>query len=56
MSEVQVRPIGVVRSELVDLDDAPRQGDEGAPDAWLVFQPDLVPGFAGLRRAPSCWC
>ena len=28
-------PIGIVRSELTGLDAAPRQGDEGAPEAWL---------------------
>jgi tRNA-Thr(GGU) m(6)t(6)A37 methyltransferase TsaA len=36
-----VRPIGVVESALVDLADAPRQGDEGAPEAWLVIDPAL---------------
>jgi tRNA (Thr-GGU) A37 N-methylase len=33
--EFELRPIGVVRSELSERDDAPKQGDEGAPDAWL---------------------
>ncbi|HEU4530926.1 MAG TPA: tRNA (N6-threonylcarbamoyladenosine(37)-N6)-methyltransferase TrmO [Steroidobacteraceae bacterium] len=37
-----IEPIGRVRSELVDLDAAPLQGDEGAPAAWL----DLLPRFA----------
>ena len=32
----ELRPIGVLCSELVDLAEAPRQGDEGAPDAWAV--------------------
>jgi tRNA-Thr(GGU) m(6)t(6)A37 methyltransferase TsaA len=32
-----VVPIGRVSSPLVDPADAPRQGDEGAPDAWLEF-------------------
>jgi tRNA-Thr(GGU) m(6)t(6)A37 methyltransferase TsaA len=34
-SRVMLRPIGVLRSKLVRKGDAPRQGDEGAPDAWL---------------------
>ena len=34
---LELRPIGRVESPLVDRDSAPRQGDEGAPDAWLVF-------------------
>lgn len=31
----QLRPIGLIRSSLKDRKDAPRQGSEGAPDAWL---------------------
>src|SRR5258708_2777836 len=30
------RPIGLVESPLVDRESAPRQGDEGAPDAWIA--------------------
>lgn len=33
-SRYEVQPIGFVRSELTRLEDAPMQGDEGAPDAW----------------------
>jgi tRNA-Thr(GGU) m(6)t(6)A37 methyltransferase TsaA len=32
-----VHPIGYVESPLLDRKDAPRQGDEGAPHAWLVL-------------------
>jgi len=28
---------------------APRQGDEGAPDAWLVFEPSVSDGLRDLR-------
>ena len=38
----EVRPIGYVESTLVDPRNAPMQGTEGAPDAWLVFNPDVV--------------
>ena len=31
------------------LDDAPRQGDEGAPDAWLALDPTIVDGVDGLE-------
>ena len=34
---IQLEPIGRVESELKDLASAPRQADEGAPEAWLVF-------------------
>lgn len=44
-----VEPIGVVRSELTQLDDAPMQGDEGAPEAWLVLAPQAAPGLMGIQ-------
>jgi tRNA-Thr(GGU) m(6)t(6)A37 methyltransferase TsaA len=42
-------PIGTIRSTLHALDEAPRQGDEGAPDAWLDVDPGLAPALEGLR-------
>jgi len=42
-------PIGRVESPLVELSDAPRQGDEGAPDAVLVFEPTVAAGLRDLR-------
>lgn len=44
-----LRPIGRVESSLLDRDDAPLQGDEGAPDAWLVFEPEVAEGLADVR-------
>ena len=41
--------IGTIRSALTSLDDAPRQGDEGAPDAWLEVDAGFAPALAGLR-------
>lgn len=45
----EVKPIGWVESPLKDLDSAPRQPDEGAPEAWLVFEPDMLDGLRSLR-------
>jgi tRNA-Thr(GGU) m(6)t(6)A37 methyltransferase TsaA len=45
---VELQPIGRVESTLTDRASAPRQGDEGAPDAWLVFEPDVLPGLASI--------
>lgn len=42
-------PIGSVESSLTDLDSAPRQADEGAPEAWLVFEPDVIEALRSLR-------
>lgn len=44
-----VRPVGRVESPLTDLASAPRQADEGAPEAWLAFDPDVLPALADLR-------
>jgi tRNA-Thr(GGU) m(6)t(6)A37 methyltransferase TsaA len=44
-----VQPIGWVESPLTDRDQAPKQGDEGSPDAWLVFEPAVGDGLRDLR-------
>ncbi len=41
-------PIGVVRSRLTRLKDAPLQGDEGAPDAWIELRPRMAPALVGV--------
>ncbi|MCK6562882.1 tRNA (N6-threonylcarbamoyladenosine(37)-N6)-methyltransferase TrmO [candidate division KSB1 bacterium] len=43
-----IEPIGVIRSELTSRAAAPRQGDEGAPEAWLEIEERMAPGLAGL--------
>ena len=40
--------IGRVDSSLTDPDAAPRQADEGAPEAWLVFDDAVAPALDGL--------
>jgi tRNA-Thr(GGU) m(6)t(6)A37 methyltransferase TsaA len=44
-----IHPIGWVESPLVDATAAPNQGDEGAPDAWLVLDPEIRPALQGLE-------
>ena len=43
-----VRPIGHVRSALRSRGEAPRQGSEGAPDAWLELEADVRAGLEGI--------
>jgi tRNA-Thr(GGU) m(6)t(6)A37 methyltransferase TsaA len=43
-----LRPIGHVESVLTDRSGAPRQPDEGAPDAWLVFGDAYAAALDGL--------
>lgn len=44
-----VEPIGWVESPLTEPASAPLQGDEGAPDAWLVFTPAVGRGLSDLE-------
>ncbi|MCG5443815.1 tRNA (N6-threonylcarbamoyladenosine(37)-N6)-methyltransferase TrmO [Micromonospora sp. NIE79] len=44
-----LRPVGRVASSLTDAASAPRQGDEGAPPAWLVFDPQVERALRELR-------
>jgi tRNA-Thr(GGU) m(6)t(6)A37 methyltransferase TsaA len=45
----ELTPVGRVESSLTDLASAPNQGDEGAPAAWLVFEPEVVDALDGIR-------
>jgi tRNA-Thr(GGU) m(6)t(6)A37 methyltransferase TsaA len=49
VSPYELIPIGTVESILTDRADAPRQGDEGAPDAWIVVDPSFAPALDGIR-------
>lgn len=46
---LELIPIGVVESTLEDRAAAPKQGNEGAPDAWLVIDESVAEGLDGLR-------
>lgn len=47
--EPRLRTIGHVRSALKLLEEAPRQGSEGAPSATLEIDAELAAGLDGLR-------
>jgi len=44
----RLRTVGVIRSALKVPSEAPRQGSEGAPDAWLQVQPWAAEALTGL--------
>jgi len=44
----RLRPVGVIRSGLKSRHRAPKQGREGAPDAWLHLHPSVADGLLGL--------
>jgi tRNA (Thr-GGU) A37 N-methylase len=43
-----LRPIGFVRSTLTDRQTAPRQGYDGAPEAWIEMTPEVLDGLLGV--------
>jgi tRNA-Thr(GGU) m(6)t(6)A37 methyltransferase TsaA len=44
----ELRPIGDIRSTLTVRSNAPKQGAEGAPDAWLEMYPEAADALDGL--------
>jgi tRNA-Thr(GGU) m(6)t(6)A37 methyltransferase TsaA len=53
MNQIDLIPIGRVESTLTSRQDAPRQPDEGAPPAWLVFEPTVREALRSLRAGDS---
>lgn len=47
--DFELRAIGRVSSPLTEMDEAPRQGDEGAPEAWIEFQPAVLEALQGVQ-------
>jgi tRNA-Thr(GGU) m(6)t(6)A37 methyltransferase TsaA len=49
MTSFELKPIGSVESSLTDLAAAPRQADEGAPEAVLVFEAEVREALSALH-------
>jgi tRNA (Thr-GGU) A37 N-methylase len=45
----QLRAIGLIRSSITHRSEAPKQGSEGAPDAWLEVNALVAEGLDGLK-------
>ena len=45
---IELTPIGWIESPLTDRATAPKQGDEGAPEAWLVLRAEVAAGLDGI--------
>jgi len=43
-----LEPVGILRSSLRERAQAPRQGAEGAPDAWLEVSPEFADAALGV--------
>ena len=48
-SRYVLRIVGRVRSPLASRADCPKQGWEGAPDAWLEIEPPFTPALEGIE-------
>ena len=46
---LELHPVGFVRSPLGDRASAPRQGDEGAPDAWIELTASFAEALEGIN-------
>lgn len=47
--DLTLKPIGYVRSPLTNREAAPKQGSEGAPEAWIELDPMYAPALLGLE-------
>jgi tRNA-Thr(GGU) m(6)t(6)A37 methyltransferase TsaA len=48
-SKYVLYPLGFLQSPLKQPGEAPRQGDEGAPNAWLEVHATIAEGLEGIR-------
>jgi hypothetical protein len=53
MKTFELRPIGSVRAPLRTRADAPKQGDEGAPEAWLELDAGVAEAASALRASAT---
>ena len=49
MKSYTLEPVGFIRSTLKGREEAPRQGPEGAPDAWLEIEPQFAEALLGME-------
>ena len=49
MNSFTLEPVGFIRSKVKGREDAPRQGPEGAPDAWLEIEPRFAEALHGME-------
>lgn len=45
---MELTAIGKIESSLADPASAPKQGSEGAPDSWVVIEPQMASALDGL--------
>ncbi len=53
--DYQLRPVAFVRSPLTNRTNAPRQGSEGAPEAWIEVLPEFADALLALEVGAEVW-
>jgi len=53
MISFTVTPVGRIESPIQSVSSAPRQPDEGAPPAWLVFEPHYRDALLEIRAGDA---
>jgi tRNA-Thr(GGU) m(6)t(6)A37 methyltransferase TsaA len=55
MTEIDytLQPVGFIRSELTAREAAPRQGYEGAPDAWIEIEAPFTAALRGIAAGDT---
>jgi tRNA-Thr(GGU) m(6)t(6)A37 methyltransferase TsaA len=48
MAVIELVPVGRVESPLKERAQAPKQADDGAPEAWLAFEPAVADALDGI--------
>ena len=43
-----LHPIGFIESPIINREEAPSQGDEGAPDVWITINKNVAEGLDGI--------
>lgn len=54
-SKFEIAAVGYVRSPLADRKNAPRQGNEGAPDVDIEISPEFEQALDGIETGQDIW-
>jgi len=47
--ELILHPIGYIESPIIKIEDAPSQGNEGAPNVWIAVNESVIDGLFGMK-------
>jgi len=49
-SDYHLQPIGFIQSTITSREQAPKQGYEDAPDAWVIIESHAIPALDGVAK------